>query len=227
MNNLERNLARATGIITVLTALFPWAWSNPAIAADGAGGDTCAVVGIDGVGERAFAEVTSVPGARWWVEMGDRMLLCGDGDIASQAEAVARPVAAVFESVTRSNIWLVHGEGLPRSWPRGARVLIERRRFALLTMEESGRSPLAVSSPHLTSVRLDPPVSVIRQVRGTPSHPGVRLSHEATDLSQQVDAARWYADVVALAGLTGFTVPVVFSDDFESGALNEWSAAHP
>ena len=164
----------------------------------------CGVVDIDGVGWTAIESVKRTQGAHWWIELDDRLLVCGTVDsineIAIDHSVIARPPWVHID-----HVMLSRGRSQTDLEASGFRVISSSSGYAIVdasmvvveptpAFDRDRRDlPLLTPLPHDTVV--------LRQQANAPTQPKTDFLPESQALVDQVNGNRWFDDVVTLSDL--------------------------
>lgn len=171
--------------------------------------EECAVVDVDQVGWERLTAARSHAAVGWWVEAGDELLACGSPGVASALEAEGFRLVAVHPRVEADHLRL--GRGLEPDAVRDleARVLVRAGSSAVLLFEGSLPPPVVEAPPGERDFRalvdVPPHLVLARQVANAPPRPTRPLSAETRALADEVDAQRWFDDIVTLASHNRYT----------------------
>ncbi len=186
---------RCTWVLAVLAVLTTF---------DVEAGQDCVVVDIDRIGPERLAAVQAAPGVEWWVEADDRLLVCGaEGwrpwDVAGLRVLEAHP------GIERERLRLVRGldpETAAALRDAGGSVLMRGGRLALVSFATS-RLPEAIGKLRLAAVA-DNVVLARQAANAAPRR--VNFPRDTGDMVNEVDAQRWFDDVVSLAAYSRYTL---------------------
>jgi len=170
-----------------------------------AASDTCAVVDIDQVGFERTEAVKNVDGARWWIEMSGDLLLCGSPDLIAEAHDLGHGINGIYHEIDPSRIRLIRGESKNREWDHLVQSLLRHRRFEIIHLQQTDEMEL---KPLLGDSRIEPiplQVTVIRQAENSPQKTARHFGESTQTLVDEVDQARWFADLETLASYNRYS----------------------
>lgn len=181
-----------------LAALF--VFSTP-----GAALDTCAVVDIDRIGFEQTQAVKNVDGARWWIEMGRDLLLCGSPDLVAKAQEIGHGIDRIYSDIEANRIRLIRGETPSRDWDHLAQSLLRHRRLEVVHLQQADDLELApfLHESHIEAVPL--PLTVVLQAENSPRKKVYQSSAATQSLVDEVDEARWFSDLETLASYNRYS----------------------
>jgi len=166
-------------------------------------------VDVARVGWERVTEAASHPAVSWWVEAGDELLACGTPGVANALGNDGFTVVAVHPRVEADRLRL--GRGLDPGSVRDleARVLVGAGSSAVLLFEGLLPPPVVEAPPGERDFRalLDLPHDLVlaRQVANAPPRPIAPISAATRSLADEVNAQRWFDDVVTLASTNRYT----------------------
>jgi hypothetical protein len=183
-------------VAMMIVAIIAQSWISPAEAG------TCGVVDIDGVGWTAIEKIRLTPGIHSWIELDDRLLVCGT--TASIDRMATRYVlVARHESVGENQLLLSRGSPTGDLEASGLRVITSSGGYAIVEapIAENGPTPTVNRNRRNRSVFTPLPRNtiVLRQQANAPPQPKARTLPEFQPLVDQVNGNRWFDDVVTLA----------------------------
>ncbi len=168
----------------------------------------CGVFDIDGAGWDTTETIKQTPGARWWIELDDRILICGTLDsidrIATEHPVVDRP-----EKVTDDRMMLSVGRSALDLESEGFRILASAGGYAIVLAPVAQDDPIAATVRDRRDRRVLAPLPrntvVLRQQANAPPAPKTTFLPEVQTLVDQVNGNRWFDDVVSLASYNRHT----------------------
>jgi hypothetical protein len=169
---------------------------------------TCGVVDIDGVGWTAIETIRQAPGIHNWIELDDRLLVCGTPTsidrLATRSAFIAR-----HESVDGNRLLLSRGSPPGDLEAIGLRVITSSGGYAIVD------APIAPDEPTTTVNRnrrdrtgftpLPRNTIVLRQQANAPPQNKTKDPVGFQSLVDQVNGNRWFDDVVTLASFNRHT----------------------
>jgi len=190
-------------ILMAAAILFTWITSSG--AAETA---HCGVFDIDRVGWASTEAIKRTPGADWWIELDDRLLICGTPD-SIDLIATGYPVVARPQRLTSNRMMLSLGRSPVDLETDGFRVLTSSGGYAVVL------APLFLDDPSAAAVHdrgdrrvlapLPPNTVVLRQQANAPPALKTVFRPEVQTLVDQVNGNRWFDDVVSLASYNRHT----------------------
>jgi len=168
----------------------------------------CGVVDIDSVGWTTIEALKQTSGARWWIELDDRLLVCGTVDSINQI-AADHSVVARQNSVNEDHLMLSRGRSPADLEVSGFRVISSSSRYAIVDTSMAVVEPTPAFDrdrrdlPSLTPLPRD--TVVLRQQANAPPQPKTDFPPESQALVDQVNGNRWFSDVVTLASYNRHT----------------------
>ncbi len=192
-------------MVFLIAVVIAPAWTHTAWAAEE---EVCGVVDIDRAGWPTVEGIRQTPGTRWWIELDDRLLICGTADSINQITALHRVVARRDE-VNGDHILLSRGRSVEDLQASGFRVIASSGgHFIVDASRAAHEPPQAVDRrrrkrSHLTP--LPPNSIVLRQQTNAPSQSRVDFLPEVQALVDEVNGNRWFDDVVTLASYNRHT----------------------
>jgi len=168
----------------------------------------CGVFDIDRMGWDSTEAIKRTPGARWWIELDDRLLVCGTSDSIDRI-ATGYPVVARPEQLADDRMMLSLGRSSVDLEADGFRVLTSSGGYAVVL------APMALDDPIAATVRdrgdrrvlapLPRNTVVLRQHANASAAPKTVFLPEVQTLVDQVNGNRWFDDVVSLASYNRHT----------------------
>ena len=164
-------------------------------------------IDVGALGPGPLGEVRETPGLSWWVELDDRLLvLAGEPALASLERRLAVERLAVEPRPSR--LYLLRGARREDLAAMDVDVLAAGGRYAVVQARRGGRpalpAHLAPGAAHLTLLPFEPDLVLARQ-QANRAPPTKALAPAAAELIDEVDAQRWFDDVVALASYNRYT----------------------
>lgn len=198
----RRSLRLAAMMIAALTTLM---WMTPAEAVDHG---ICGVVDIDGIGWAATETIRRAPGIHNWIELDDRLVVCGTP--ASIDRLAARPgFVARHESVAEDRLQLSRGRPPEDLEATGLRVIASSGGYAVVDATVTGgQSAVRIHRNRRNRTGFTPlprNAIVLRQQANAPPQTGTKDLAGIQPLVNQVNGNRWFADVVTLASYNRHT----------------------
>jgi len=189
-------------LITTVSAL---SWVSTGNATEAV---PCGVVNIDGVGWTTIETIKQTPGTHGWIELDDRLLVCGTTDSIDQI-ATEHYVVARLESVNENHLHLSRGRSPRDLEASGFRVIASSGGHAIVDASIAVHS----STPAVNRDRRDRSLLtplprdtvVLRQQANAPPQPKTEILPEVQTLVNQVNGNRWFDDVVTLASYNRYT----------------------
>jgi hypothetical protein len=169
----------------------------------------CVVYDIAGIGWERLSRLQSLEGTQFWLELDSELAVCGDASLQAAApeDRILRAVAGV------DPLRLRLGRALPDDVIQalGAEVIARGGSYAFLNF--SGPAPPAVlgpgedEKPNDWQVVLAVPENAVlaRQEANRPERSRTAFDETIGDLVDQVDAQRWFDDIVSLASFNRYT----------------------
>ncbi|MCK5378592.1 MAG: M28 family peptidase, partial [Acidobacteria bacterium] len=167
--------------------------------------DTCAVIDIDRVGFERTELAKNVDGARWWVEMGGDLLLCGSPNLIAEARNLGHDIDEIFTDIDAGRIRLIRGETNRREWNDLVQSLLRHRRFEVIHLRQTDDPELALFLRDSRAEPLPLPVTVILQADNSPQKRARQFGESTQGLVDEVDQARWFADLETLASYNRYS----------------------
>ncbi len=160
---------------------------------------------LHALGPARLAVLRADPVIEWWVELDD-VLLVG-GEERGLAALVRTRGGDVVAATPGTELRIVGGVQPAQLAAIGARPLATGGRWVVAEMPSSVEHVLVASSGngHAIVRSFTPNVVLARQAANAPRRPSALPSTMAAPPVDQVNAARWFADVATLAGWNRYT----------------------
>ncbi len=210
----HRLLAALVALATTGLSAWPSA-AQP--AADS--GQIYARIDVDALGPSALQEVKATPGLAWWVELDDRLLVLA-GEPALAAMERRRAVERLAVDPEPSRLYLLRGARRDDLAAMDVDVLASGGRYAVIQARNDQRPDLPARGldpgPHAAHATLRPfeplarlwhdqPGLVLASQQANRARPAFVPQPQIAALVDEVDAQRWFDDVVALADFNRYT----------------------
>lgn len=206
MQRQTRIIACSSSFLAFLIAVVvSSAWVGSAFAIET---ESCSVVDIDRAGLSNVEAIKQTSGTRWWIELDDRLLVCGTADsidvVATNNRIVARPMG-----VDSDHLLLSRGRSAEDLMADGFRVITSSGGTIIVDASRAGYVP----PPDVDRLRQDrsslAPLQensiVLRQQANAPPRPEIEFLPEVQTLVDEVNGNRWFNDVVTLASYNRHT----------------------
>ncbi len=157
------------------------------------------------VGFGAVEALRHDPAVAWWVELDD-VLLVG-GDAAELAVLVARSGGTVLAATPGTELRFVGGVPSARLAEWGVRPIAAGGRWVVAELSEAVESALATPSVDGRAIvrPFVPNVVLARDLANAPPRERLRYPFTVPPPVDEVNAARWFADVTTLASWNRYT----------------------
>lgn len=197
----------------ILLAIFP-----AGLAAAAVDGESCAVANIHAIGPAALQQLKTDSGVSWWLEMDAELFFCGSETRIGELAEAGR-LLRVFAGLDVNRLVLARGLSHAELHEMGAQILSRGGRHALVVLDDAIRRALHARwladegrAEHESLVPVQPNTAVAWQVANRPRQAGKAYSHTLDDMLAEIDADRWYQDVVSLAAWDRWTMGAEIHD---------------
>lgn len=166
-----------------------------ALALNLPGGDRALILDIRDADTAQVEALKQGDGVRWWLELGDRLLVAGDGAKMRAAETSA--VVATIDGVTPASFAL-RARGCAEHATEAGTLVARGGRWELRRLGANEAMPSFAPGEESEWREVQPNTVVARRWRqeGKAAAPDPRVQ----PLVNAIDANRWFADVTTLAG---------------------------
>lgn len=160
--------------------------------------ESAVVVDIRTIGIELLDSLKRDPDVRWWLEMGDQLVLVGDGGQLLEGVPPGKALGTVADF--NSDRLRLHGPGCAQSSSTPGRLIAQGGRWELRLLEPGEALPdLSAAGVHGDEWREVVPNSVIAwRYRPEPTGPGP--DPLILPIVNSVNGIRWFNDVVTLTG---------------------------
>lgn len=176
--------------------------------ADATDASTCGVVDIDRAGWITVEGLKRTEGIRWWIELDDRLLVCGTADAIDRI-AIEHSVVDRRLAVDSSHLTLSRGRSQQDLEDLGIRVITSSNGYAIADSTSTSAEPGSRVDRDRRSRASLTPLSrntiVLRQLANSPPRPEIEAVPEIQTLVDQVNGNRWFDTVVSLASYNRYT----------------------
>jgi hypothetical protein len=146
----------------------------------------------------------STPGVEHTAELGDRLLACGAWQLEQRLQRTAR-VLAVHRDVRFADVYVVTGRDAGEVDHVGGRILMAGSRLVVAEVPDLALDQLQTSEVELELRPLPLDGLLVRQLANAAAPPARAADPAVQALVDEVDSARWFADVVSLAAINRYS----------------------
>ena len=170
--------------------------------------EPCGVVDIGRAGWSTVEAIRRTSGIHRWIELDDRLLVCGTM-VSIDRIATEHGVVARWDSVNGDRLFLSLGRPPTDLEASGLRVLASTAGYAIVDASITAvESTSTVRRDRRDRPMLTPLLSntiVLRQQANAPPQPKIDFLPEVQTLVDEVNGNRWFADVIDLASFNRHT----------------------